>query len=116
MHRRRRRRWRLSSNQRRRIRRIRASIEKMPGPKARRSGLRSRSKMRVVARSYQRSSFPVIVFLLIGLDCREQARGAPVAEPGEELGLLGETPEARMERFDRASDRLPRSETFEKRI
>src|SRR3954451_17424177 len=79
------------------------------------SGLRSRSKMRVVARSYQRSSFAVIVFLL-DLDRGEEPRRTPVAEPREELGLFGESTEAATERFDRAADRLTRRERFEEDV
>src|SRR3954453_8736322 len=80
------------------------------------SGLRSRSKMRVMARSYQRSSFAVIISFLRDLDGGEQPRRAPVAEPREELGLLGEPAEATAERFDRVADRLARRPRFEENV
>src|SRR3954451_2481495 len=80
------------------------------------SGLRSRSKMRVMARSYQRSSFAVIVSFLRDLDGGEQPRRAPVAEPREELGLLREPAEAAIERFDRAADRLARCHCLEENV
>src|SRR6476659_1150234 len=80
------------------------------------SGLRSRSKMRVTAKSYQRSTFAVIVSFLPDLDGGEQPRRAPVAEPREELGLLGESAEAAAERFDRIADRLALCQRFEKNV